>query len=64
MFFPPGCALAAPWMGRKSQVLWGSEGLVARVVVGALARSSMCSAMRKWIKRAASSGMGSHLLAF
>ena len=57
LFFPPGRPLAAPCMGRKSKVLCGSEGLVARVVVGALARSSMCSAMRKLIKMAASSGM-------
>ena len=64
MFFPPGRAVAAPWMDRKSQFLWGSKGLVARVVVGALGRSSMGSTMRKLIKTADTSGNEAHLLAF
>ena len=55
MFFPPGRAVAAPWMDRKNQFLRGSKGLVAPVVVGALGRSSMCSAMRKLINKASSS---------
>ena len=64
LFFPPGSALAPPWMGAITLFLPRSEGLVARVVVGALGRSSMGSTMRKLIKTADTSGNEAQLLAF
>ena len=64
MFFPPGRAVAAPWMDMKIQFLCGSEGLAARVVLGALGRSSMCSTRKNLIKTADTSGNEAHLLAF
>lgn len=64
LFFPPGSALAAPWVWAKTLFLPMSEGLVARVVLVALGRSSMGSTMKKLIKTADTSGNEAQLLAF
>ena len=64
MFFPPGSALAPPWMGAITLFLPRSEGLVAPVVLGALARASMCSTIRKLIKTDDTCALATQLLAF